>query len=157
MARPRILCAVRGQPASRSTAQRAIDLSLEKDAELTFLLVIATAVLTRAAPLKAPLRVVYQQLESMGEFSLALLQDRAQRQGVEKAATLTRRGMPGEVILEVVKELSPDILVLGEPVADEPRAIFKPEEFQDFVKNLGEAGQVEIVVVETPGADLPAV
>ena len=157
MGKLKILCAVRGQPASRSTVQRAINLSLENDAELTFLLVLTTTQLSRAAPLRAPLRAVYQQLESLGEFSMALLQDRAEHRGLEEVTTLVRRGTPGEVIHEVVKELAPDILVMGEPVPDEPRAIFKPEEFRDFVNALGDSSQAEIVVVETPSADLPGV
>jgi nucleotide-binding universal stress UspA family protein len=150
-----ILCAVRGQPTSRSTVEHAIELALEVEASLTFLLVIATEPLTKATPLKAPLRVVLNQLESIGEFAMALLEDRAAHEGLDNVQSIVRRGKPVDTIRQAVADIQPDIIVLGQPVPDEPRAIFTPAEFDRFVEALQEDVEAEIVVVETPVADLP--
>lgn len=151
-----VLCAVRGQPTSRSTVAYAIELALEAEASLTFLLVIATGSLTKATPLKAPWRVVMNQLESIGEFAMTLLEDWAAKEGLTQVNSLMRRGQPAETIRQAVAELQPDIVVLGQPVPNEPRAIFTPEAFEAFVDTLQDQIEAEIVVVETPLTDLPA-
>ena len=150
-----ILCAVRGQSTSRTTVEHAIELALETEAELNFLLVISTKALSKAGPLKAPLRTILQQLDSIGEFAMSLLEDRARNRGVEQVGYIVQRGKPIETIRSTISDLQPTIVVLGEPVPDEPRAIFSPGQFDEFVSSLRQDSKADIVVVETPVEDLP--
>ena len=150
-----ILCAVRGQSTSRTTVEHAIELALDSEGELTFMLVLSTEALARAGPLKAPLRAILKQLDSIGEFAMSLLEDRARNRGVEDVGFVVKRGKPAETIRNTITELQPAIVVLGEPVADEPRAIFSPNQFEHFVTELRQDTEAEIVVVETPVEDLP--
>jgi nucleotide-binding universal stress UspA family protein len=142
-----IICAVRGQPESRATVTRAIDLALENEARLTFCLVIGAEFLAKSAPTLTPLRAAYQQLEDMGEFSMLILCDRAQRRGVEQVDYLIRKGNIPEQLHLLACETGADVMVLGRPVRGIGRSVFTPAEFDSFVESLEQDIGIQIVQV----------
>ena len=85
-----IVCAVRGRPASRETVTKAIELALEHDARLTFLHIMDAEFMEHATV--GPLSVIYQELKDMGEFTMMILVDRAQRRGVKEVDYVLREG-----------------------------------------------------------------
>jgi nucleotide-binding universal stress UspA family protein len=142
-----ILCAVRGQPESRATVTRAIDLALEYEARLTFLLVIDIQFLAQAAPTMTPLQLVYRQMEDLGEFSMLILCDRAQRRGVTQADYIIRKGNIPKKLLETAASSGADLMVLGSPMRDTGRNIFTPEEFAELIQKIEQVAKIEVVQV----------
>ena len=142
-----IICAVRGQPESRATVTRAIDLALEHDARLTFCLVIAAEFLGKSAPTLTPLRAAYQQLADMGEFSMLILCDRAERRGVKRVDYLIRKGQVPDQLRLLACEAGADVMVLGRPVRGIGRSVFTPAEFDSFVESLEHEAGIQIVQV----------
>ena len=142
-----IICAVRGQPESRETAIRAIDLALEHEAHLTFCLVIDFEFLGQAAPTLTSLKAAYRQIEEMGEFSMLILRDRAQRRGVDKVDYLIRRGKIPEQLRKLASEVDADVMVLGRPMGSMGRNIFSLDEFNRFVEDLEKNIGIRIVQV----------
>jgi nucleotide-binding universal stress UspA family protein len=142
-----IICAVRGVPESRETVVNAIDLALEHNARLTFFLVINAEFLAQAAPTSTPLRVVYKQLEEMGQFSMLILVDRAQRRGVAQVDHVVRLGDVRAELPQYARETDAEIVVLGRPTGQRRHAVFTPTEFDDFVHGLEEDANVRVVQV----------
>ncbi len=142
-----IVCAVRGQPASRHTVTRAIDLALEHNARLIFVLVVAAEFMGQVAPAMVPLRAVFEQLWDLGEFTMLILCDRAERRGVKKVEWAIRKGDIREQIVDYVREIHPDMLVMGRPLPGVSRSVFTPEEFDEFVCQIEEEVGVEVVQV----------
>jgi len=142
-----IVCAVRGQPESRATAIRAIDLALEHDARLTFCLVIDAEFLGQAAPTLTPLQAVYRQLEDMGKFSMLILCDRAQRRGVKQAGYLIRKGDIPKQLRLVASEIEADVMVLGRPMRRMGRRVFTHAEFDYFVESLEREASMHVIQV----------
>jgi nucleotide-binding universal stress UspA family protein len=144
-----ILCAVLGKPTSRKTVTQAIDLALEHNARLTFFHVISAEFLAAAMPSMASLRSIYNQLREMGEFSMLILCDRAQRRGVENVDYIIREGQVLPQIQLAVREMQPDILVIGKPI--DPK-LHKPaisiQEIDDFIINLKENLNIQVIPVE---------
>lgn len=149
----RILCAVRGRPGSQTTADRATDLAIEGQARLTFLLVIDAQFMSRAGHSMSPLRIVYDQLEAMGDFAMAMLVERAQDLGAETADYVIRRGRIPQEIRAAAREIEPDLLVLGRPVQPAEHARFGQQEFDHFVEQLAQETDVKIEIVTTADQD----
>ncbi len=149
----RVLCAVRGQPGSRSTADRAAALAIELDAQLTYLLVIEAQFLSRAGPSLPPLRIVYEQLEAMGDFAMTILAERALRRGVPSVDYIIRKGKVPQEIRAVIDELQPGVLVMGRPVEPIQQARFNIEELDRFIQQLADETDLRIEVEETSDVD----
>jgi nucleotide-binding universal stress UspA family protein len=141
----RIVCAVRGSPQSRETVTRAIELALEHEARLTFFYVV-DAEFHRHATV-GPLSVIYHELVEMSEFTLLILEDRAQRRGVKQVDSLIWKGNVQKKLLQLVREVQPDVLVLGWPLRGAGRPRFKPAEFKTFVAELEREGNTHVEVV----------
>ena len=113
----KILCATRGGEASYRTQDAAIALAQERGDELLFLYVVDLKFLKKTARAVRP-DVVLAEMEKMGEFFLALAQERAQKQGVTASYILCR----GE-LHEALKTsgCQPDVtlVVLGKPAGEE--------------------------------------
>lgn len=142
-----IICAIRGQPESRETASRAIDLALDHHAKLTFCLVIMAEFLGKASPTLTPLSAAYRQLEDMGKFSLLILVDRAKRRGVKEVDFLIRKGDIQQQLRRLVSEIDAEIIVLGRPVRNIGKSIFTPQEFDRFIERLEEENGIQVVEV----------
>ena len=111
----KILCATRGGEASYRTQDQAITLARQRGDTLIFLYVIDTHFLDKTA---APIVIdVEQQVQHMGEFLLAIAQERARSQGV-LARGICRSGRVPDEIKAVAREEQVDIVVLGQPTGE---------------------------------------
>jgi nucleotide-binding universal stress UspA family protein len=109
----RILSPTRGGASSYPNQDQVIRFAREHEAALFFLYVTDISFLDRLA---SPILVdVEQELDEMGEFVLAMAQERAKRAGVE-AQTLVRRGDFRTVLQEVIDENGIDLVIFGSPV-----------------------------------------
>jgi nucleotide-binding universal stress UspA family protein len=144
-----IVCAVRGSPQSRATVTRAIDLAVEHDARLTFFYAVDVEFLARTT-IRGPLSVVYHELIEMSEFTMLILKDRAERRGVAQVDSIIREGDVHAQLLDLVREMQPEVLVLGWPVRGAGRPRFKPDEFKAFVAELEREGNTRVDVAPAP-------
>jgi nucleotide-binding universal stress UspA family protein len=144
-----IVCAVRGSPQSRATVTRAIDLALEHEARLTFFYAVDVEFLSRTT-VRGPLSVVYRELVEMSEFTMLILKDRAERRGVAQVDSIIHEGDVRTQLLDLIREVRPDVLVLGWPLRGAGRPRFKPDDFRAFVAELGREGNTCIEVAPTP-------
>lgn len=148
-----ILCAIRGKPESRQTATKAIDLAVEHQAKLTYFLVIDAEFLGKSMPSFRPVKIVYEQLEQMAEFSMMILCDRARRRGVKEVDYITRRGNVPKQLRKIAIETDADVMVLGRPIRSRGRRVFEPEEFDRFISELEEQGQIKVITVAHGGVE----
>jgi nucleotide-binding universal stress UspA family protein len=140
----KILCATRGGEASYLTQDRAIELASQRGDELVFLYVVNIEFLNKTA---APIVVdVATEIERMGEFLLAMAQERAREAGVE-ASLITRKGDVRQQIKAAAVEESVDLVVLGRP-ADEA-SLFKLEALRAFAAEIEEETGISAVIPET--------
>jgi nucleotide-binding universal stress UspA family protein len=142
-----LICAVRGQPESRKTVTRAIDIALEHDARLTFCLVIDAKFIGQSAPTLTSLQAAYRQLEDLGEFSMLILCDRAQRRGVKQVDYLIRKGNIPKQLRLLAHEVDAELMVLGRPKHGVGQSVFTPAEFDSFVESLEKDPGIQIVQV----------
>jgi nucleotide-binding universal stress UspA family protein len=140
----KILCATRGGEASYLTQDKAIELASQRGDELVFLYVVNIEFLNKTA---APIVVdVATEIERMGEFLLAMAQERAREAGVE-ASLITRKGDVRQQIKAAAVEESVDLVVLGRP-ADEA-SLFKLEALRAFAAEIEEETGISAVIPET--------
>jgi nucleotide-binding universal stress UspA family protein len=142
-----IICAVRGQPHSRETATRAIDLALEHSARLTFFLVLDAEFIGKAALTMVPLTKVLRHLQDMGEFAMLILCDRARRRGVEQVDHLIRTGNVPEQVRQFAIETHAEMMVLGRPKRSQGKSVFAPDDFDCFVEELERDANIHVVQV----------
>jgi nucleotide-binding universal stress UspA family protein len=144
-----ILCAVRGVPQSRETVTKAINLAIEHQARLTFVHVNNADFLLTAGPTLASLPKVKKHIHSLGEFTMLVLCDRAQRRGVENVDYILREGQILPQIMETVSELKPDILVLGRPfVTDAGLFTLEESDVEDFIQEIEDNLNIMVIPVE---------
>lgn len=149
----RILCAVRGRPESRETATRAIDLALEHQARLTFIHVIDAEFLGQATPTLSPLKMVYDQLEQMGEFAMQILCDRATRRGVDHVEYILEKGNVPKRLHEIIQDLDADALVIGRPLPGPGSSLFTQDQFKAFIASIESEVGLDVILVETDNLD----
>jgi len=140
-----IICAVRGGPESRETVTQAIDLTLEYGARLTFLHILDAEFLEYATI--GPLSVVYHELTEMGTFTMLILSDRAQRRGVEQVDYVLVEGNIRDGLIRYANETKAEMMVMGRPTRSPSRNVFKTDEFDDFVAELEQEGNLTIIKV----------
>jgi nucleotide-binding universal stress UspA family protein len=138
----KILTPTRGGEASRPNQDRAIQIAKEEGAELYFLYIADVSFLDRLA---SPVLVDMEaELSEMGEFVLAIAQERAAKQGVE-AQALVRSGVFSEVIAEVIEEQEIDTLILGSP--EKQTGITTTDYLTSLSEELGERFDLEILLL----------
>lgn len=138
----KILCATRGGEASYRTQDKAIELALQRGDELVFLYVVNIEFLNKTA---APIVVdVATEIERMGEFLLAMAQERAREAGVE-ASLITRQGDVREQIKAAAIEEGVDLVVLGRPADETSR--FKLEALRAFASEIEEETGIPAVIL----------
>jgi nucleotide-binding universal stress UspA family protein len=138
----RILCATRGGEASYRTQDAAIALAKERGDELVFLYVVDTSFLDKMA---ASIVVdIEGGIGKMGEFLLAMAQERAARQGVE-ARALCRQGRVHQEIKTAAVEEEATTVVLGRPAGE--TSVFIPEALQSLAQNIESETGVEVLIV----------
>ena len=131
-----ILCPTRGGEASVPNQERAIAIAKERGARLVFLHVSDVRFLdTMASPILVD---VEAELEGMGEFLLAMAQERAEKAGVS-ADAVVRCGAFSEALKSVIQELQITVLVLGSSYED-----------QGLTSELYMSELVQWILTETP-------
>ena len=139
----KILCATRGGEASYRTQDAAIALAKERGDELLFLFVVDTHFLDKAGRAVRP-DVVAEEMSHMGEFLLAMAQERAQKQGVA-ADYVLRRGKLRDELKAAAREEGVALVVLGKP-GGKGRA-FVPADLEAFAAEIEAEAGVEAVIV----------
>ncbi len=139
----KILCATRGGEASYRTQDAAIALAKERGDELLFIFVVDTHFLDKARRAVRP-DVVAEEMGRMGEFLLAMAQERAQKQGVA-ADYLLRRGEFRDELKAAAREEGVDLVVLGQP--ERTGAAFVPAALEAFAAEIEAETGVETVIV----------
>ncbi len=141
-----VACAVRGGPESRATVMKAIDLSLECGAKLTFVHVMDADFLGYATI--GPLSVVYRELMEMGNFIMLILRDRAIRRGVKDVDYVLLEGNIRKKLRGFVRETNASLLVMGRPVRSPGSNVFKEKEIEEFAEELRREGELEVHLVK---------
>ncbi len=138
-----ILCATRGGEASYPTQDAVIALAKKQGDELVFLYVVDVSFLNHTA---APLVVdVESSLEKLGEFQLAMAQERAAAQGII-AQTIVRQGSLRAELVSVAKEIGAILIVMGRSLG--PDAAFEESALQVFAADLQSETGVEVRILE---------
>jgi nucleotide-binding universal stress UspA family protein len=106
-----ILHPTRGGEASYPNQDRAIAIAKKNNAHLIFLYVTDIQFLNRIASQVVP-DVVAKEIDDMGDFLLAMAQERAQKECVE-VSTIVMRGVFSDVLQAVIVEHEIDTLILG--------------------------------------------
>ena len=140
----KILCATRGGEASYRTQDKAIALAKERGDTLLFLYVADLHFLDKTA---ASIVVdVAREIEHMGEFLLAMAQERARKQGIE-SSYLLRQGDVREEIKTAAVEEGATMVVLGQAAGDEPECAFPPATLVKFAEEIEAETGIEARVV----------
>ena len=128
----KILCATRGGEASYRTQDAAVALAKERGDELLFIFVVDTHFLDKVRRAVRP-DVVAEEMCRMGEFLLAMAQERALKQGVAADYTL-RRGEFRDELKAAAGEEGVDLVVLGKP--EGTGAAFMPAALEAFAVEI---------------------
>jgi nucleotide-binding universal stress UspA family protein len=139
----KILCATRGGEASYRTQDAAIALAKERGDELVFLYVVDIRFLDKTARAVRP-DVVTAEMVKMGEFLLAIAQERAEIQGV-CADCIMRSGDLRQELTGCARELDVALAVLGKPAGEE--SAFALEGLQGFATKIEAETGVEARII----------
>ena len=137
-----ILCPTRGGKESYPNQDRAIALAKERGAEVLFLYITNVEFLDLTA---APILIdIETEMDEMGEFMLAMAQERADKASV-KATTLVHRGHFREVLIDVLEERQIDTVVLG--ISAGGTGVVTAEYIRELASEISDKTGVEFVVV----------
>jgi hypothetical protein len=143
-----VVCPIRGRPANFDAISTAINLCLEHDASLTFLMLLEAEFISQVTPSMGSLRTLYQQMKEMSEFSLLILCEEAKQHGVTQVDYIIRTGNLRKQLREFVSQTSADVLVIVRPTSGPGRTAFTPKEFVGFIRELEEIGNLRIINLE---------
>lgn len=138
-----ILCPTRGGEASYRTQDAAIEQALQEGKLLIFLYVVDTHFLDRTERAVRP-DVVTEEMTRMGEFLLAMAQERARKQGLHAEMRVRQGELRRELKLAVRQEHA-DVVVMGQPVGDE--SAFRLAALESFAAEIEEETGVEVRIV----------
>jgi nucleotide-binding universal stress UspA family protein len=112
-----VLYPTRGGDRTHRNQDRAAALARERDANLVFLYVSNVSFLDRLGG-TARIDILEEELDDLGEFLLAMAQERAERSGV-KTERAIRHGRFRPALSEVIEEYGVTTLILGRPAHDD--------------------------------------
>ena len=115
----------------------------ERGDELLFIFVVDVCFLDKTARAVRP-DVVAEEMSRMGEFLLAMAQERAQEQGVA-ADYLLRRGEFRDELKATASEEGVDLVVLGQPGGK--GSAFVPADLEAFAAEIEAETGLETVIV----------
>jgi nucleotide-binding universal stress UspA family protein len=138
-----ILCPTRGGQSSVPNQDRAIAMAKEQGARLIFLYISSVHFLDRVS--RPVLVNVARELDHMGEFLLAMAQERATEAGVQ-AETVVRQGDFRQNLLDIVTEMNVDAIVVGR--AARGTGITDEEFLAGLAEEINELGAEMLVVDE---------
>jgi len=139
-----IVCATRGGDACRRTQERAIDLAIERDAELVFLYVVDPSLVEPVDESLAD--ALNDEMTRLGRSLLRIAQGRARDRDLTTQAVV-RHGAVQQSIKDYVREVGASTLVIGAPRVGAPPRAFTPTEIERFAQSVREEMDVEVVVV----------
>ena len=138
-----VLFPTRGGPASYPNRDRVIALAKEEEARLIFMYVADVRFLNLVM---SPVLVdIEAEIEEMGEFMLAMAQERASEESVE-ADIIVRRGIFREALTTTIDETGADVVVLGAPI--EGTGVTTPAYRKGLIHQVIDETGVQIVVVD---------
>ena len=139
---PTILSPTRGGRASYPNQDRAIAIAKERGESLLFLYVSNVQFLgLTAMPIVVDLET---EIDEMGEFLLAMAQERAEKAGVHAEATV-RRGVFRNVIKDVIQEYTIQTVVLG--YSGEGQGLLTADYIRELGREVSRETGVEFIVV----------
>lgn len=138
-----ILFPTRGGPASYPNQERVIALAKQEEARIVFMYVSDVQFLNQV--MSAVVVDVEAEIEEMGEFMLAMAQERAAEAGVD-ADILVRRGVFREALKEAIAETGADVVVLGAPAKG--TGITTPDYRKELIRQVIEETGVKVLVVD---------
>lgn len=138
-----ILCPTRGGEASCPNQDRAIAIAKERGADLIFLYITNVQFLGISAGYKVV--DVEHAIDEMGEFILAMAQERAENEGVHTITAL-RRGSFREVLKDVILEHEVETVVVGSSAGG--TGVVTKEYVEDLVKEITCETDVEFILVD---------
>ena len=138
-----ILSPTRGGESSVPNQMTVIGLAREHDADLTFLYITDISFLER---ISSPVLIdIEQELDELGEFVLAIAQERAANEGVQ-VKTIVRRGAFGGVLAAALEEFEIDWLILGSPVESTGSSTTMPY-LESLARELADSHGVRITIL----------
>ena len=138
-----ILHPTRGGEASYPNQDRVIAIAKEQNARLIFLYVSDVQFLNRTAS-QVVLDVVAKEIDEMGDFVLAIAQERAEKAGLS-AETIVRRGVFSDVLSEVIEEYQVDTLILGSSHAGQ--GLTTPEFLDNLSREISAETGVTVIIL----------
>lgn len=138
-----ILFPTRGGEASYPNQDRAIAMAKEQAAHLVFMYVTDVRFITLMA--RPSVVNLENDIAEMGEFLLAMAQERAAAQGVD-ADMVVSRGVFREALKDVIEAKSVDTVVLGAPTGT--TGITTPDYRQSVIRDLIAETGVKVIVVD---------
>ncbi len=138
-----ILCPTRGGKDSYPNQDRAVALAKERGVEVLFLYITNVEFLGLTAAPK--LIDIEHELDEMGEFMLAMAQERAGKANVD-AVTLVQRGHFHEVLADVIEEHEISTVVLGSSAGG--TGVVTESYIRDLIDEIHGKTEVEFIIVD---------
>ena len=138
-----ILCPTRGGKGSYPNQDRAIAIAKERGVDVLFLYITNVQFLGLTAAPK--LIDIETELDEMGEFMLAMAQERAEKANVN-ALTLVQRGQFREVLVDVMEEHQIETVVLGSSAGG--TGVISAEYIHEMVDEISGRTGVEFIVLD---------
>ena len=141
---PGIVCAIRGGPASRPTIKKSIELAVETKLPLYFLYVVNLNFLAHTSSTRTHL--ISKEMKEMGEFILLNAQAEAQSTGIA-AEGVVRQGKVRDEIVEFIKEVDANFVVLGKPEKKpEDTNLFTQDRLDEFGLRIESESNAKVVI-----------
>lgn len=137
-----IVCPTRGGEASIPNQDRAIAIAKERGVEVLFMYIVNVEFLGLTASPK--LVDIEGELEEVGEFILAMAQERAEKEGV-KSQIFVRRGVFQEVLKEIIEEFDVHTVVVGKSAGG--TGVVTHAYLEELIHEITGTTGVEFVVV----------
>ena len=139
----RILCPTRGGQASYPNQDAAIELAIERQAEIVFLYITDIHFMDHFA---SPKLIDFEtELEEMGDFLLTMAIERAQKSGVE-ATGIVRRGSFRQTLLDILESQKVNAVILGSSRLETSE--LTPEFIKDLASELSVHTGIEFIIVD---------
>jgi nucleotide-binding universal stress UspA family protein len=138
-----ILCPTRGGEGSYPNQDRAIAIAKARGVGVLFLYISNVEFLDLTA---SPVLVdVEHEMDEMGEFMLAMAQERAEKVGVP-ASAIIKHGRFREALIEAIREFQIDTVVLGSSAGG--TGIVTMSYVEDLIDEISGKTGVEFIVVD---------
>ena len=145
-----IVCAIRGGPVSRATQDRAIELARDGGHQLAFLHVVEQSLVDLHSGVRSG--AILEELRHLGEFIIAMAQERAQAAGV-KAEGAVRLGHVPDEIIKYTRERNADFLVLGSSQHALLSRLLHRDRSDEFAQRVREETGATVITVPPPSGD----